>query len=207
MKSLRINRIPYAESPVNIFEKLEPHHDHIYLLESVEGPERLVKYSFLGFKPQKIISIKDGKAKVTDLDLKRENIQETTDPLSILREEIHERHQNFSRFRLVGGAVGYISYDAVRYWEKLPYHAVDDSEYPDIEMAIFRDGIVFDHAEKQAYYYYQGESRLEGLRKILGNQPRRRSFKYTEPKLNISRGDFTESVSKAKGFSTLTKRR
>ncbi|MEM2107349.1 MAG: anthranilate synthase component I [Candidatus Bathyarchaeia archaeon] len=201
MESLGINRIPYVESPVTIFERLEPHYDHIYLLESVEGLERLAKYSFLGFKPQKIVSIKNGKAKVIDLDSKREKIQEITDPLSILRRHIRECHQNFSRFRLVGGAVGYISYDAVRYWERLPNHAIDDSEYPDIEMAIFKDGIVFDHIEKEAYYYHRGESRLDELKNTLKKQQDRGvSLKYTGPNLNISRREFADTVLKAKEY-------
>ena len=46
-------------------------------------------------------------------------------------------------FRFAGGAVGFISYDAVRYWEKLPCKAKDDLGFPDVEMGILDDGIVF----------------------------------------------------------------
>jgi anthranilate/para-aminobenzoate synthase component I len=54
-------------------------------------------------------------------------------------------------FRLVGGAVGYISYDTIRYWEKLPQKASDDLNFPDFQLGIFDDGIVFDHRQKRAF--------------------------------------------------------
>ena len=59
-------------------------------------------------------------------------------------------------FRFVGGALGYISYDAIRYIEKLPNQKPDTLGFPDVEMGIFEDGVVFDHTQNQAYYYFRG---------------------------------------------------
>jgi len=138
---------------------------------------------------------------LTSLDSGRETVQEVEDPLKILRELVQEGRQSLNRLRLVGGAVGYISYDAVRYWEKLPNNAVDDSEYPDIEMAIFTEGIVIDHTERQTYYYSQGEGGVSSLREIFRKKPAERArLKYTKPRLNMSRGEFLESVLKAKDY-------
>ena len=53
-----------------------------------------------------------------------------------------EPHQTESRF--TGGAVGYFSYDSIRYWENLPENTVDDQGFPDVEVGLFDDGIVFD---------------------------------------------------------------
>ena len=44
-------------------------------------------------------------------------------------------------FRFVGGALGYISYDAIRYIEKLPNQKPDELGFPDVEMGIFEDGV------------------------------------------------------------------
>ncbi|MGQ9543383.1 MAG: anthranilate synthase component I [Candidatus Bathyarchaeia archaeon] len=197
----RIETLPYIDNPSTLFERLEPRHNYIYLLESVEGPERLAKHSFLGFNPQQVVSIKEGKARIFNIDSGEEILQETEDPLSIVKRLVQKGHYASSKLRLVGGAVGYISYDAVRYWERLPDHTVDDLKFPDIEMAIFTDGIVFDHVEKQAYYYSQGESRLEDVMRSIQNPPGERvPLRYTTPTLNMSQREFEDSVLRAKEY-------
>jgi len=107
----------------------------------------------------------------------------------------------FDQFRLAGGAVGYISYDTVRYWEKIPESATDDLKFPDFEMAIFDDGIVFDHINRIAYYYFQNKSRLAEIKSriqeaISDPEP----FRCTTPTSNISKDDFQGAVLKAKDY-------
>ena len=70
-------------------------------------------------------------------------------------------------FVLSGGALGYISYDAIRYIEKLPNQKPDDLNFPDVEMGIFEDGIVFNHTINQAYYYFRSENRLAEITELL----------------------------------------
>ena len=102
-------------------------------------------------------------------------------------------------FRFVGGALGYISYDAIRYIEKLPSQKPDDLQFPDVEMGIFEDGIVFDHTINQAYYYFRGENRLKEIQELL-NEPaaEEEPFTYTQPTVNIAKEDFEKAVEKAK---------
>ncbi|MCJ7632379.1 anthranilate synthase component I, partial [Candidatus Bathyarchaeota archaeon] len=105
------------------------------------------------------------------------------------------------RFRLIGGAVGYISYDSIRYWETLPNAAIDDLNLPDVEMGIYDDGIVFDHTEKRAYYYSSNASRfdeVEYLREPL--MDKNDGLRFSEPKLNVCKEDFEESGKKAKKY-------
>jgi anthranilate synthase component I len=106
-------------------------------------------------------------------------------------------------FRFVGGALGYISYDAIRYIEKLPNQKPDDLQFPDVEMGIFEDGFVFDHTINQAYYYFRGENRLAEVTERL-KQPttQEKPFTYTPPAVNISKGDFEKAVTKAKQYVT-----
>jgi len=106
-------------------------------------------------------------------------------------------------FRFVGGALGYVSYDAIRYIEKLPNQKPDDLKFPDVEMGIFEDGFVFDHTINQAYYYFRGENRLAEVVELL-KQPAvpEEQFTYTQPTVNTSKEDFEKAVSKAKQYVT-----
>jgi anthranilate synthase component 1 len=99
---------------------------------------------------------------------------------------------------MVGGAVGYISYDAVRYWEKLPSRAVDDLSFPDVELGIFDDGFVFDHRQKRAFYYYCGENRLPEIQRILGQPVEEEELVFSQPEANITQSRYEEAVEEAK---------
>lgn len=106
-------------------------------------------------------------------------------------------------FRFVGGALGYIGYDAIRYIEKLPNQEPDTLGYPDVEMGIFEDGLVFDHTHDQAYYYFRGEDRLAEIKALLQEPPAKEEpFTYAEPKVNTSQADFEGAVKKAKQYVT-----
>lgn len=106
-------------------------------------------------------------------------------------------------FGFVGGALGYISYDAIRYIEKLPDQKPDTLGFPDLEMGIFEDGIVFDHTKNQAYYYYRGENRLKEIEDLLKEKdPKEEPFTYTKPKVDTAQKDFEKAVTKAKEYVT-----
>jgi anthranilate synthase component I len=106
-------------------------------------------------------------------------------------------------FRFVGGALGYVSYDAVRYIENLPSRKTDDLGFPDLEMGIFDDGIVFDHTVDQAYYYFRGENRLEEIQALLRIPTRMdEPFTYTQPTVNLAKPDFERAVEMAKEYVT-----
>ncbi|MCX6659480.1 MAG: anthranilate synthase component I [Candidatus Bathyarchaeota archaeon] len=195
-----IEEFPYDASPVSIFEKLE-NCKYAYLLESVEGPERLAKFSFVGFNPHTIISAKDQKVRTLNIASGEERVQETNDPLDIIRKEVKKNHVHLDLFRLTGGAVGYISYDTVRYLEKLPEITLDDQEFPDIEMALFDDGLVFDHINREAYYYSQTASRLKEIEDLVQKAAAdQEPLRYTPPTSNPSKEEFKKSVTKAKEY-------
>jgi anthranilate synthase component 1 len=101
---------------------------------------------------------------------------------------------------LVGGAVGYISYDAVRYWEKLPQRADDDLNFPDIQLGVFDDGIVFDHKQRRAYYYYSNDNRLSEVEKLIKQPSDYEPLAYTQPKVNVTKKQFEKAVEKAKDY-------
>jgi len=157
---LNYKKFPFTQSPLEIFSKLHKRYETAYLLESIEGPRKLAQYSFIGFAPRLTIKIKNGNAEIRNEKTGEVDSEETSDPLHLLEKLIKSNAVPNSEFRFVGGAVGYISYDAVRYWEKLPQQTRDDLSFPDAQLGFFDDGIVFDHRQKRAFYYYTNDNRL-----------------------------------------------
>ena len=112
------------------------------------------------------ITIKNGEAVIHNERTDEKDLEKVDDPLSVISKTLRNR-PGFLEQRFVGGAVGYIGYDAVRYWEKLPKTAVDDQKFPDVKVGIFDDGIIYDHRNRQAFYYYLHENRLDEINKRL----------------------------------------
>lgn len=128
--------------------------------------------------------------------------QKTADPLNIIQQVLKPKHVRNKEFRFVGGAVGYISYDAVRYFEKLPQNNSDYLGFPDVEMGVYDDGFIFDHVRQQAIYYYQEENRLTEVERLLKQPTEDFSLEYAEPKANVSKEKFERAVEKAKEYVT-----
>jgi anthranilate synthase component 1 len=188
INSLKIKKISLTQQPLEIFSKLQKQYKTAYLLESIEGPQKLAQYSFLGFDPKIIITAKDGTVTITSLKTSQTTTQKTNDPFKLIQEQLKPYANNMVDFRFVGGALGYVSYDAIRYIEKLPNQKPDDLKFPDVEMGIFEDGFVFDHTINQAYYYFRGENRLAEVVELL-KQPAapEEQFTYTQPTVNTSK--------------------
>jgi len=165
------------------------------------GPERLARFSFIGFMPKIIVSAKNNKMTIWKKETNDKITIETDAPLDIIRETL-SKNRIYSRHRFVGGAVGFISYDAIRYWEKLPELAEDDLGFPDIHMGIYDDGIIFDRFKDEAIYFYTAESRLEELYE-LAEKPHdadELSLSYTRLKRNLSKSQFEKRVEKSKEY-------
>jgi len=197
---LKFKEIPLTFSPFEAFSKFYKNYDYAYLLESVEGPQKLAQYSFIGFNPCSVIKIKNGKATIHNEKNGEETQEKVNDPLHVIKEAIGHLAFPYVGLRFVGGAVGYISYDAIRYWERLPEIAIDDLCFPDIEMGIFQDGIIFDHRKKQALYYYQSENRLPEVNKLIKENDDPENLSYTQPRIGIKKEHFEKAVAKAKEY-------
>ncbi len=187
-------------SPLDLFAKICTCYDYAYILESVEGHEKLAEYSFIGFNPSLVLTVKNGKAEVYNRVTEEKTISKADDPLLLTKELIGSQHIPQEGHRFLGGAVGYVSYDSIRYWEKLPEIAVDDLKLPDFEMGIFNDGIIFNHKSGETFYYYIGENRLSQIATLMGRNCEIDTFTYSEPKANIKQTEFEKIVAKAKEY-------
>jgi len=198
---LKLKKLPFKCSPLEVFSKLYNHFENAYILESVEGPKKLAQYSFIGFDPRLIIQIKNGAVTVRDEKTGEETKDKVADPLHILKEILGDLAVSYEGFRFVGGAVGYVSYDTVRYWERLPKITVDNLGFPDVEMGIFDDGILFDHEKGQVFYYHLNEDRLAEVESSVKEKPNDpETLSYTQPKVNITKEYFEKAVEKAKEY-------
>jgi len=195
----RIVKLKSRKRPIDFFVKVCKHYDYAFILESMEGPEKLAEYSFIGFDPRLVVAVKDGRAEIYDRIKDEKIVSQIGDPLSLIKKLVGGSASS-RRFRFIGGAVGYIAYDAVRYWERLPEIAVNDLELPDLEMGIFDDGIIFDHKSGDVFYYYRGESRLDEIASLVEKTHEFETLSYSEPKVNIKQADFEIMVSKAKNY-------
>lgn len=198
---LKFKKIPIKCSPPEVFSKLYNRFDNVYILESVEGPRKLAQYSFIGFDPKVTICLKNGETTVRNEKTGEETSDTVIDPLHTVKKIVGYESVPYKGLRFVGGAVGYISYDAIRYWERLPKRTVDDLRFPDVEMGVFDDGIIFDHENNVTYYYYLKDDRLADIFNIMEEEDEdSEHLFFTQPKVNIKKEDFEEAVKKAKGY-------
>jgi anthranilate synthase component 1 len=133
------------ETPVSVYRKIA-RGPFSFLLESVEGGERLARYSFLGTEPRLTATLRNGVARVTTPG---EGTRESrfADPLEFVKGLMAPYRPvplpDLPRFQ--GGAVGYLAYECVRYFERLPAPERDDLDLPDAVLLLADTLVVFDH--------------------------------------------------------------
>ncbi len=157
---LRATRTADLETPIGAFLRLDDGVTPAYLLESVEGGERLGRYSFLGIGPRRLLEVSGGIARTTtrpvgvvdyapDLPV---TTADAADPLDALRAFVPKRRvqpvEGMPRF--TGGAVGALSYDAISAFE--PSVPLPERDPVGVPLASFIETdlvIVFDHLTHQ----------------------------------------------------------
>jgi anthranilate synthase component 1 len=146
------------------------------------------------------LEIKNGTAEIRNEKTGEVEREKTGDPLHFLERLVKDRALSNSEFRFAGGAVGYISYDTVRYWEKLPQKAGDDLNFPDAQLGVFDDGIVFDHRQRRAFYYYSGDNRFSEVERLIRQPSSHEALAHSKPKVNVTKACFEKAVEKAKDY-------
>ncbi len=137
------------ETPVSAFMKLD-RGENAFLLESVEGGETWARYSFLGAGCRRVVRARGRRVEVLK-DGAVEKSREYADPLDGLREVMASytpvRPEGFPIF--YGGAVGYLSYDMVRHFERLPESAADDMGFDDFVFLVTDLLVAFDNVAQK----------------------------------------------------------
>ena len=204
------------ETPVSAFKKIDTGR-HAFLLESVEGGEKWGRYSFLGSEPSAVVRV-EGTRMTVESDGTRKT-HTVRDPIAGIQSLLeHYRPVDVDGLpRFVGGAVGYIAYDCVRYLEskvKLPAWRAGD--LPDAQFVLAGEMLVFDnltHTIKVVVNadvgrdpeaaYKRATRRIDAIVDRLRSwtpthyQPRRAPHKpvYTS---NVTRSEFERDVRRAR---------
>lgn len=197
------------ETPVSAFLKIN-RGGNSFLLESVEGGERIARYSFIGTEPYKIIKT-SGKDKI--------------DPLPLIEQELDKYkivHVN-GLPRFSGGAVGYLAYETATRFEELPTPDADPLGLPESLFMFVDTMLVFDHVTHRIKIlsharldgnieeeYAKAVERIEELADRLnqpltqnqGSKTVHKSINSLELSSNFSREEFEQTVLKIKEYIT-----
>jgi anthranilate synthase component I len=207
-------------TPVSAFLSVAADEPNSFLLESVEGGEKVGRYTFLGARPYMRL-IAHGREILLEHGNRRE--RRTGNLFDIVRDLLRQ-HRPATVSGLppfTAGAVGFFSYDIVRRLERLPEHSRDDLRLPDCVLMFFDRLLAFDHVRHQIHIiaaadvsresprraYDRALDDIAALEKKLesGLRPRHlRSLAVPSGKLKVraetSPGDYMRSVRKAKEY-------
>jgi anthranilate synthase component I len=209
-------------TPVSAYLRIAQGARYSFLLESVEGGEKIARYTFAGAHPEEVFRYANS---ACVLESKDRIIWEERDPISFLREHM-------ARFRpvrlaglppLVAGAIGYFSYDMVRLIERLPKRVKDEIGLFDAVLMFYRGILAFDHVQHRLWIvrnvYTEGKGSLrtkynaavkeiQRTRQSLaepaaGERPEGKNTRKARPPMvrsNFKSGEYLDVVRKAKQY-------
>ena len=151
-------------TPISAYLRIAQGARYSFLLESVEGGEKIARYTFASANPEEIFRYANG---ACVLESHERVIWEERDPISFLRAHM----DRFQPVRLPGlpplvaGAIGYFSYDMVRLIERLPKRLRDDIGLYDAMLMFYHGIIAFDHVQHRLWIvrnvYTEGSGSLK----------------------------------------------
>lgn len=135
------------ETPISIFRRLAEGRPNAFLLESVEGGERMGRYSFMGVDVPERLELRDGTLTTVGPDGTQKS--GCDDPLAAIEAAlapvIEAPRDDLPRFR--GGAVGYIGFDSMSAFEPVPLPEAAGLGMPSMRMLLARDVVAYDHRD------------------------------------------------------------
>ena len=156
------------DTPVSAYLKLAPFRPR-FLLESVEGGERLARYSFIGFGDCLDVRLDASGLYVGDRHSPRP--RSSAEFLTALRGALAlapKPQPEVPGVPLLGGLVGYTAYDAVRYFERIPGRSLDTTDTPHAHYVAPCSLLVFDHLTRSVALLHDGsEAQRQSLRREL----------------------------------------
>ena len=195
------------DTPVSAYLKLKPFQPR-FLLESVEGGERLGRYSFIGFG-----DCLEFRLDASGLRLGGERLPRPADQaglLAAMRRALAAAPRPDTPnagFPLHGGLVGVTSYDLVRFFERLPANARLDDDCPEAHYLAPRSLLVFDHLTRRAGLLHAGSEqerlglRREIVRALRGGLPGPAwAANFSAPEASLSEAQYLEGVARTKEY-------
>src|ERR1041384_419680 len=135
-----------CETPISAFKKFS-HCPYSFLFESTEKNDVSGRFSFVGFDPRLVIESYGREIRIVRNGVE-ERFSTTTDPLDEVR-KLMARYRFVARPELprsAGGAVGFLGYEAIRFFEsKVPAAREDDLQLPEMLFMLTGNVLIFDH--------------------------------------------------------------
>lgn len=196
-------------TPISIFYNLEGKNK--FLLESAFFHEGKGRFSYLGEDPYKKIFSKKTEVTVSELGF---NSSFEGNVLEVLKKNIKVPYEEEME-GFIGGAVGYLGYDAVRLFEKIPDSNEDELNIPDSFYNLYKTVIVYDHLkhsvrliynvflEEQKSYeeiaekLYSLEKKIKVIKKLHSIEDSKEQKKFKE---SLSKKEYEAMVEKAKEY-------
>jgi anthranilate synthase component 1 len=195
------------DTPVSAFLKLAPLKPR-FLLESVEGGERLARYSFLGFGDALEVRM-DANGMTVDGEQRPRptNQSEYLDALRQALERAPRPQPDVEGLPFAGGLVGVSGYDVVRLFERLPQNTAPQTSVPDAAFAAPSSLLVFDHLTRRVALLHDGpEAERQALRQevidhMRGAIPARNGNVETSPATgSLSEAEYCDRVDACKEY-------
>jgi anthranilate synthase component I len=146
-----VTRVVLADlqTPLGAFIRIAGETPHAFLLESIEGGERLARYSFIGASPSMIVRARGNRTAIQQDDREELVDQNAIDFIrAYFRGKTLARRPGLAPF--CGGAVGYLGYDAARWFEPvLAREGSEASQSGDAAWMFFRTVLAFDRVQQQ----------------------------------------------------------
>ncbi len=156
-------------TPLSAFLRVAAGQPYSFLLESVEGGEKIGRYTFLGFRPYMIVQSRDQNVVIERRGVSGRVTRASTEGnifevvRGLLGEHTPAHVPGLPPF--TSGAVGYFAYDVVRQLERLPEQARRDLDLPDCQLMFFDRLLAFDHVRHQIHIIAAADVRRGGIRK------------------------------------------
>ena len=147
-------------TPVSAFLSIAAEEPNCFLLESVEGGEKVGRYTFLGARPYMVLR---SRGRRITLERNRKKTQREGGVFQVLDELLREHTPAHvpGLPPFTAGAVGFFAHDAVRQLEKLPELAKDDLQMPDCTLMFFDRLLAFDHVRHEIFIIAMADVRRQ----------------------------------------------
>jgi anthranilate synthase component I len=185
-------RLAKAPSPHEAHARLAAQHATTFLLESRTGPERLARYSFVGWSPAGTVEL-DAQSLRVQGKLPQPRPQEP--PLAYLRRLLRRHKVSDRRHPFVGGLVGSLGSDFSRTLEP-SLERGDPETWPRVLLGLYLDALVYDHAKGTVHYVSVGPDRRADL-EALRHRPRPAVLRIGTAQASHPRREFTRIVREA----------
>jgi len=206
-------------TPVSAYLRLARDARYACLLESVEGGEKIARYTFVGANPAEVFRYREG---ACVLESNHHTNWQRVRPMEYLRNLV----QRYRAVRvpglppLVSGAIGYFAYDMVRQFEKLPDTVRDDLALDDAVMMFYLGLVAFDHVQHRVWIvrsvFTEGSGTLKAkydaaareiaaMRKLLERPLPAETARRKKPRTKRASPKFTSNFSKRKFLAAIRK--